>query len=79
MPSCSFAEIFFGYSHRTEAAADQNLGPEKGGVFFYVRYQKLRQDVKVPWINILLIKEKLANLFCSAKCFSVVVILHYFA
>jgi hypothetical protein len=23
MPSCSFSEIFFGYSHRSEAAADQ--------------------------------------------------------
>ena len=61
MPSCSFTEIFFGYSHRTEAAADQNLGPKKGGVFFYVRYQKLRQDVKVPWINILLIKRKIGE------------------
>jgi hypothetical protein len=23
MPSCSFSETFFGYSHRSEAAADQ--------------------------------------------------------
>jgi hypothetical protein len=77
MSSCSFAEIFFGYSHRTEAAADQHLGPKKGGVFFDVRYQKLRHDVKVPWINILLIKRKMGKIVLL--CFSVVVILHYLA
>jgi hypothetical protein len=43
----------FSYSHCTEAAADQHLGPKKGGVFFDVRYQKIRHDVKVPWINII--------------------------
>ncbi len=58
MPSCSFAEIFFGYSHRTEAAADQHLGPKKGGVFFDVRYQKLTYDVKVPWIKYIINKKK---------------------
>jgi hypothetical protein len=77
MPSCSFAEIFFGYSHHTKAAADQHLGPQKGGGFFDVRYQKLRHDVKVPWINILLIKRKIGKIV--RLCFSVVVILHYLA
>ena len=69
MPSCSFAVIFFGYSHRTEAAADQHLGPKKGGVFFDVRYQKLRHDVKVPWINILLLKRKIGEIILLCKLF----------
>jgi hypothetical protein len=69
MPSCSFAEIFFGYSHRTEAAADQHLGPKKGEFFFNVRYQKLRHNVKVPWINILLIKRKIGEIVLLCKMF----------
>jgi hypothetical protein len=64
-------------SHHTEAAADQHLGPKKGGVFFDMSYQKLRHDVKVPWINILLIKRKIGKIVLL--CFSVVVILHYLA
>jgi hypothetical protein len=80
MPSCSFAEILFGYSLRTEAAAVQNLGPKKGGVFFNVSYQKFGHDVKVPWINILLIKRKIGEIdllrkmflcFCNSSLFGI--------
>jgi hypothetical protein len=59
----------FSYSHRTEAAADQHLGPKKGGVFFDVRYQILRHDVKVPWINILLLKRKIGEIILLCKLF----------
>ncbi len=69
LPSCSFAEIFFGYSHRTEAPADQNLWPKKGRVFFYVSYQKLRHEVKVPWINIFWIKRKIGEIVLLCKMF----------
>ncbi len=42
MPSCSFTEIFFGYSHRTEAAADQNLAGLWIRIhFFQIRIQSL--------------------------------------
>ncbi len=34
-----------------------------------MRYQKLRHDVKVPWINILLIKRKIVEIILLCKMF----------
>ena len=38
MPSCSYTEIFFGYSHRTEAAAEQNLA----GLWIRIHFFQIR-------------------------------------